>query len=132
MISSFQRSLLLGYHKVSLVNELVFRVSTCDKALRKSKNHMRAVELTEAKELYKQALPQFPKNKKAIQGYQGDQNPDLRCSAKDMEVSVKLNIFWRCTSAVSTLPQCYLFDAIRGFAPTTRCILRKKARYTRA
>jgi hypothetical protein len=45
-----------------------------------------------------------------------------------MEVSVKLNIFWRCTSAVSTLPQCYLFDAIRSFAATTRCILRKKAR----
>ena len=34
-----------------------------DKALRKAKNHMRAGELTEAKELYKQALPQFPKNK---------------------------------------------------------------------
>ena len=41
-----------------------------DKALRKAQNHIKAGELAEAEELYKQVLSKFPKNKKAIQGYQ--------------------------------------------------------------
>ena len=41
-----------------------------DKALRKAQSHMKAGELVEAEELYKQVLSKFPKNKKAIQGYQ--------------------------------------------------------------
>ena len=41
-----------------------------DKALRKALGHMKAGELAEAEELYKQVLSKFPKNKKAIQGYQ--------------------------------------------------------------
>ena len=40
------------------------------KALRKAQSHIKAGELTEAEELYKQVLSKFPKNKKAIQGYQ--------------------------------------------------------------
>ena len=43
---------------------------TVDKALRKIQSHMKAGELAEAEELYKQVLSKFPKNKKAIQGYQ--------------------------------------------------------------
>ena len=41
-----------------------------DKALRKAQGHIKAGELAEAEELYKQILSKFPKNKKAIQGYQ--------------------------------------------------------------
>ena len=41
-----------------------------DKALRKAQNHIKAGKLAEAEELYKQVLSKFPKNKKAIQGYQ--------------------------------------------------------------
>ena len=41
-----------------------------DKALRKAQNHIKAGELTEAEELYKQVLSKFPKNKKATKGYQ--------------------------------------------------------------
>ena len=41
-----------------------------DKALRKAQGHIKAGELAEAEELYKQVLSKFPKNKKAIQGYQ--------------------------------------------------------------
>ena len=41
-----------------------------DKALRKARSHVTAGELVEAEELYKQVLSKFPKNKKAIQGYQ--------------------------------------------------------------
>ena len=41
-----------------------------DKALRQAQSHMKAGELAEAEELYKQVLSKFPKNKKAIQGYQ--------------------------------------------------------------
>ena len=41
-----------------------------DKALRKAQNHIKAGELAEAEELYKQVLSKFPKNKKAIQRYQ--------------------------------------------------------------
>ena len=41
-----------------------------DKVLRKAQSHIKAGELTEAEELYKQILSKFPKNKKAIQGYQ--------------------------------------------------------------
>ena len=41
-----------------------------DKALRQAQSHIKAGELTEAEELYKQVLFKFPKNKKAIQGYQ--------------------------------------------------------------
>ena len=41
-----------------------------DKALRKAQSHIKAGELAEAEELYKQVLSKFPKNKKAIQGYQ--------------------------------------------------------------
>ena len=41
-----------------------------DKALRKAQSHLKVGETTEAKELYKQVLSNFPKNKKAIQGYQ--------------------------------------------------------------
>ena len=41
-----------------------------DKALRKAQSHIKAGELAEAEELYKQVLFKFPKNKKAIQGYQ--------------------------------------------------------------
>ena len=41
-----------------------------DKVLRKAQSHIKAGELTEAEELYKQVLSKFPKNKKAIQGYQ--------------------------------------------------------------
>jgi tetratricopeptide (TPR) repeat protein len=41
-----------------------------DKALRQAQSHIKVGELTEAEELYKQVLFKFPKNKKAIQGYQ--------------------------------------------------------------
>ena len=41
-----------------------------DKTLRKAQNHIKAEELAKAEELYKQVLAKFPKNKKAIQGYQ--------------------------------------------------------------
>jgi predicted O-linked N-acetylglucosamine transferase (SPINDLY family) len=41
-----------------------------DKAIRKAQSHIKAGELAEAEELYKQVLSKFPKNKKAIQGYQ--------------------------------------------------------------
>ena len=41
-----------------------------DKALRKAQSHIKVGELAEAKKLYKQVLAKFPKNKKAIQGYQ--------------------------------------------------------------
>ena len=41
-----------------------------DKVLRKVQSLMKAGELAEAEELYKQVLSKFPKNKKAIQGYQ--------------------------------------------------------------
>jgi tetratricopeptide (TPR) repeat protein len=41
-----------------------------DRALRKAQSHIKAEELAEAEELYKQVLSRFPKNKKAIQGYQ--------------------------------------------------------------
>ena len=40
------------------------------KALRKAHSHAMAGELAAAEELYKQVLSKFPKNKKAIQGYQ--------------------------------------------------------------
>ena len=40
-----------------------------DKALRKAQSHIKAGELAEAEELYKQVLSKFPKNKKTIQGY---------------------------------------------------------------
>ena len=45
-------------------------VLAVDKALRKAQSHIKAGELAEAEELYKQVLSKFPKNKKAIQGYQ--------------------------------------------------------------
>ena len=38
--------------------------------LRKAQNHEKAGELALAKELYKQVLAKFPKNKEAIFGYQ--------------------------------------------------------------
>ena len=41
-----------------------------DKAIRKAQSHIKAGEIAEAEELYKQVLSKFPKNKKAIQGYQ--------------------------------------------------------------
>ena len=41
-----------------------------DKALRKAQSHIKVGELAEAEELYKQVLLKYPKNKKAIQGYQ--------------------------------------------------------------
>jgi len=41
-----------------------------DKAIRKAQSHIKAGELAEAEDLYKQVLSKFPKNKKAIQGYQ--------------------------------------------------------------
>mgnify|MGYP001234264462 FL=1 len=41
-----------------------------DKALCKAQNHVKAGEIGEAEELYKQVLSKFAKNKKAIQGYQ--------------------------------------------------------------
>jgi tetratricopeptide (TPR) repeat protein len=41
-----------------------------DKALRQAQSHLKARELAEAESLYKQVLSKFPKNKKAIQGYQ--------------------------------------------------------------
>ena len=41
-----------------------------DKALRKAQSHLKAGELAEAEALYKEVLSKFPKNKKAIQGYQ--------------------------------------------------------------
>ena len=41
-----------------------------DRALRKAQSHIKAEELAEAEELYKQVLSKFPKNKKAIQEYQ--------------------------------------------------------------
>ena len=37
-----------------------------EKALRKAQSHIKAGELAEAEELYKQVLSKFPKNKKAI------------------------------------------------------------------
>ena len=41
-----------------------------DKALRQAQSHLKNGELAEAESLYKQVLSKFPKNKKAIQGYQ--------------------------------------------------------------
>ena len=41
-----------------------------DKALRQAQSHLNNGELAEAESLYKQVLSKFPKNKKAIQGYQ--------------------------------------------------------------
>jgi tetratricopeptide (TPR) repeat protein len=41
-----------------------------EKALRKAQSHIKAGELAEAEELYKQVLSKFPKNKKAVQEYQ--------------------------------------------------------------
>ena len=41
-----------------------------DKAFRQAQSHLKAGELVEAEELYRQVLSKFPKNKKAIQGYQ--------------------------------------------------------------
>jgi protein O-GlcNAc transferase len=41
-----------------------------DKALRQAQSHLKVGELAEAEALYKQVLSKFPKNKKAIQGYQ--------------------------------------------------------------
>ena len=41
-----------------------------EKALRKAQSHIKAGQLAEAEELYKQVLSKFPKNKKAIQEYQ--------------------------------------------------------------
>ena len=41
-----------------------------EKALRKAQSHIKAGELAEAEKLYKLVLSKFPKNKKAIQGYQ--------------------------------------------------------------
>ena len=41
-----------------------------DKSLRKALSHIKAGELAEAEKLYKLVLSKFPKNKKAIQGYQ--------------------------------------------------------------
>ena len=41
-----------------------------ESALRKAHSHIKAGELAAAEELYKQVLSKFPKNKKAIQGYQ--------------------------------------------------------------
>ena len=41
-----------------------------DKVLHKAQSRIKAGNLTEAEELYKQVLSKFPKNKKAIQGYQ--------------------------------------------------------------
>ena len=41
-----------------------------DKAIRKAQSHIKAGELAEAEDLYKQVLSKFPKNKKAIQEYQ--------------------------------------------------------------
>ena len=41
-----------------------------EKALRKARSHVKAGDLAEAEELYKQVLSKFPKSKNAIQGYQ--------------------------------------------------------------
>jgi tetratricopeptide (TPR) repeat protein len=41
-----------------------------DKVLRKAHSHIKAGKIAEAEELYKQVLSKFPRNKKAIQGYQ--------------------------------------------------------------
>ena len=41
-----------------------------DKVLRQANDHLKAGELAAAEALYKQVLSKFPKNKKAIQGYQ--------------------------------------------------------------
>ena len=41
-----------------------------DKILRKAQSHMKVGEVAEAEALYKQVLSKFPKNKKAITGYQ--------------------------------------------------------------
>ena len=46
-----------------------------DKSLRRAQLHMKAGEVTQAEEIYKQVLSKFPKNKKAIQGYQNLQTP---------------------------------------------------------
>ena len=40
-----------------------------DKALRRAQRHIKAGEIAEAEEMYKQVLSKFPKNAKAIQGY---------------------------------------------------------------
>ena len=41
-----------------------------DKALRQAQSHLKVGKLAEAEELYKQVLSKFPKNKKALKGYQ--------------------------------------------------------------
>ena len=46
-----------------------------NKYLRKAEIHMKAGEAEQAQKLYAQVLSQFPKNKKAIQGYQKLKNP---------------------------------------------------------
>ena len=39
------------------------------KELRKAQNHIKVGQLEDAKVIYKQIISKFPKNKKAIQGY---------------------------------------------------------------
>ena len=41
-----------------------------EKALRKAHSYIKSGELAKAEELFEQVLSKFPKNKKAIQGYQ--------------------------------------------------------------
>ena len=59
--------LKMHYLLMNLGNSMSLPV---DKAIRKAQSHIKAGELAEAEELYKQVLSKFPKNKKAIQGYQ--------------------------------------------------------------
>lgn len=65
-------SLLQGWNCTIWLN--VFLECPCPflliTALRKAQSHVKAGELIEAEELYKQVLSKFPKNQKAIQGYQ--------------------------------------------------------------
>jgi tetratricopeptide (TPR) repeat protein len=69
-----------------------------DKTLRKAQNHIKAGELTEAEELYKQVLSSFPKNKKAIQGYQKlkelyYKENFLNCDPPQKQAQELLNLF---------------------------------------
>ena len=41
-----------------------------NKALRSAQNHLISGQISEAEAIYKEILTKFPKNKKAIQGYQ--------------------------------------------------------------
>lgn len=56
-----------------------------EKTLRQAQSHVKAGEIAEAEALYKQVLEKFPKNKKAVEGYQKLKAGVSSISAKETE-----------------------------------------------